>query len=103
MVHDDGFTTNWCGAGAQRRLCYLPGGLTFVCRICAGCLTLGLNLVRMSGFRVKWRPYMSLLYKHMHQEELEMVNRIVTHFEELRNFHVSEADRIPFKYLFPQR
>ena len=39
---------------------------------------------------------MSLLYKHMHREELEMVNRIVTHFEEhnelnVRNFHVSEA------------
>ena len=64
----------------------------------AGCLALGLNLVQNgSGLsRVKWRPYMSLLYKHMHREELEIVNRIVTHFEEhnelnVRNFHVSEA------------
>lgn len=64
----------------------------------AGCIALGLNMVQCgSGLsRVKWRPYMSLFYKHTHREELEMVNRIVTHFEEhnelnVRNFHVSEA------------
>lgn len=64
----------------------------------AGCIALGLNLIRSGAglSRVKWRPYISTLYKHTHKQELELVNRIVTHFEEhnelnVRNFHVSEA------------
>lgn len=63
----------------------------------AGCVAVGLNLKNGGGLsRVQWRPYMSVFYKHVHQEEAALVNRIVTHFEEhnelnVRNFHVSEA------------
>lgn len=66
--------------------------------------------------RVSWRPHTSLLHRWLRRGELEMANRIVTHFEEhrevnVKNFHLalvrpvastSTVDQYDYEMQLPQ-
>lgn len=57
-----------------------------------------INLVKQLG-RISWRPYNNVVYNYLHQKEILMVNKIVTHFEEhnevnIKNFHHSKVREI---------
>lgn len=48
--------------------------------------------------RVSWRPHLSAAHRWLHHAQLQMANKIVTHFEEChevnsRNFHRSQVQR----------
>ncbi|CAK7916230.1 hypothetical protein CAAN1_26S00166 [[Candida] anglica] len=57
--------------------------------------------------RVSWRPHCGLLYRLKREQELFLVDKIITHYEEhsevnIRNFHHSEVREIPNLQMFEQ-
>ncbi|SGZ58592.1 CIC11C00000004796 [Sungouiella intermedia] len=58
----------------------------------------GLNRIHYSDLlgRVSWRPYTSIFYRYIHRQEILVINKIVTYFEDynevnVKNYHISEV------------
>lgn len=75
----------------------------------------GMGAPRRVG-RVSWRPHTSATHRWVHRHQLQMVNKIVTYFEEChevnsRNFHMSQVhagevamfDRNDYEVQLPQQ
>ncbi|ABN68279.2 predicted protein [Scheffersomyces stipitis CBS 6054] len=57
--------------------------------------------------RISWRPYVSMLYKFTHRDELLAINTVITHFEEhnevnIKNYHHSRVRKLSNLKLFDQ-